>query len=115
MLSIKTLTSAAQAASYYERDDYYAKEVRSPSLWWGKTASSLGLSGTVDRSTFRDLLEGILPNGEVLPRRGDAKRRVAYDLTFSAPKSVSLMALVGGDERILRAHETAVSTALRYL
>ena len=52
MLSIGALSSAAQGASYYERDGYYAKddpEHRDASAWAGKGAEELGLKGPVDR------------------------------------------------------------------
>jgi conjugative relaxase-like TrwC/TraI family protein len=116
MLSIKNLTSSEQAAHYYERDDYYlGDQERSPSAWQGDGAKALGLSGPVDRDAFTGLLEGQLPDGTELPRRPDQKRRPGFDLTFSAPKSVSIAALVQGDTRVIEAHEKAVATALRHL
>ena len=66
MLSIGALTSAAQGASYYERDGYYAKddpEHREASGWAGKGAEELGLKGPVDPETFRAVLEGKVPDG----------------------------------------------------
>jgi conjugative relaxase-like TrwC/TraI family protein len=116
VLSIKNLSSSIQAAHYYERDDYYVGGTdRSPSRWWGLGAEHLGLTGSVDRDAFTRLLEGELPDGTTLPRRPDQKRRPGFDLTFSAPKSVSIAALVDGDERIIDAHSKAVDSALRYL
>ena len=75
MLSIGALTSAAQGASYYERDGYYAKddpEHRAASAWAGKGAEELGLKGPVDPDTFRAILEGRVPDGSDtrLGRRG---------------------------------------------
>jgi conjugative relaxase-like TrwC/TraI family protein len=116
MLSIKNLTSSEQGAHYYERDDYYlGDQDRSPSAWQGEGARALGLSGAVDRDAFSRLLEGQLPDGTELPRRPDQKRRPGFDLTFSAPKSVSIAGLVQGDARVIDAHEKAVATALRHL
>src|SRR6516162_6363719 len=116
MLSIKNLTSSEQAAHYYERDDYYlGDQERSPSAWQGDGAKALGLSGPVDRDAFTALLEGQLPDGTELPRRPDQKRRPGFVLTFSAPKSVAIAALVQGDTRVIEAHEKAVATALRHL
>ena len=66
MLSIGALSSAAQGASYYERDGYYAKddpEHRDASAWAGKGAEELGLKGPVDADTFRAVLEGKVPDG----------------------------------------------------
>ena len=111
MLSIANVSSSAQAAAYYEQaDDYYTAD-RSPSQWSGKAAAELGLEGAVKPEDFRAMLDGTLPNGEQL-HNAAAGRRGGTDLTFSAPKSVSIQALAGGDVRLLTAHETAVARAL---
>ena len=123
MLSIGALSSAAQGASYYERDGYYAKddpEHRDASAWAGKGAEELGLKGTVDADTFRQVLEGRVPDGSDtrLGRRGkdgSIEHRPGRDLTFSAPKSVSIAALVGGDRRIVEAHDRAVAATLAWV
>ena len=123
MLSIGALSSAAQGASYYERDGYYAKddpEHRGASAWAGKGAQELGLSGPVDAATFRAVLEGKVPDGSDtrLGRRGkdgEIVHRPGRDLTFSAPKSVSLAALVGGDRRIVEVHDRAVAAVLDWV
>ena len=114
MISISSLKSPAQAASYYERDDYYTRD-QGPSRWWGEGAARLGLHQQVDHDVFRGLLEGKLPDGTQLPVGTGAKRRIGYDLTFSPPKSVSLMALVAGDDRVAKAHKQAVTTSLSWL
>jgi len=113
-MSISNLKNAEQAASYYERDDYYTKG-QGPSSWWGKTAGTLGLTGKVDREVFQGLLEGKLPDGTALPTCHGTPRRPGVDLTFSAPKSVSLMALIGEDDRIVKAHREAVTAALGWV
>jgi conjugative relaxase-like TrwC/TraI family protein len=111
MLSIANVSSSAQAAAYYEQaDDYYTAD-RSPSQWSGRAAAELGLEGAVKPEDFRAMLDGTLPNGEQL-HNAAAGRRGGTDLTFSAPKSVSIQALAGGDVRLLAAHETAVARAL---
>ena len=127
MLSIANITNAAQAASYFSKDDYYLdREQREPSAWWGRGAAYLRLSGEVDRDCFQKLLSRELPQGHhgakiegkgvaADTKAAEKKRRVGIDLTFSAPKSVSLMALVGGDTRLAQAHDKAVETALAYL
>ena len=123
MLSIGALSSAAQGASYYERDGYYAKddpEHRDASAWAGKGAEELGLKGAVDADTFRAVLEGRVPDGSDtrLGRRGkdgSIEHRPGRDLTFSAPKSVSIAALVGSDRRIVEAHDRAVATTLAWV
>ncbi len=123
MLSIGAIASAAQGASYYEKDGYYAKDDpghRDASAWFGKGAESLGLAGPVDTETFRAVLEGRVPDGSgtELGRRGrdgEITHRPGRDLTFSAPKSVSIAALVGGDERIVGAHDRAVQATLAWV
>ena len=123
MLSIGALSSAAQGASYYERDGYYAKddpEHRDASAWAGKGAQELGLKGPVDPETFRAVLEGKVPDGSdtELGRRGkdgEIHHRPGRDLTFSAPKSVSIAALGGDDKRIVEAHDRAVAATLAWI
>ncbi|EHH7927421.1 conjugative relaxase, partial [Escherichia coli] len=75
----------------------------------------LGLQGSVDKDVFTRLLEGKLPDGADLSRMQDGsnKHRPGYDLTFSAPKSVSVMAMLGGDKRLIDAHNQAVDFAVR--
>jgi len=116
MLTLAKVVSAESAASYYEgSDDYYSEGGRAPSAWWGQGAAALTLSGPVDAGEFRALLEGQLPNGDSLHRGGEGPRTAGLDLTFSAPKSISLQALVGGDQRLLEAHESAVTATLRHV
>lgn len=113
VLSLCNLKSSEQAASYYELDDYYLKG-ESPSEWYGEGAERLGLRGKVEREEFKRLLAGKLPDGQEL-EHGGGSRRPGVDLTFSAPKSVSLMALVADDKRLLKAHQEAVDAALRWV
>lgn len=113
MLTISNVSNSAAAGAYYEQaDDYYSRD-RSPSAWSGKAATELGLSAAVQPQDFRALLDGQLPNGESIHLAGPG-RRGGTDLTFSAPKSISLQALIQGDTRLLQAHETAVARALDY-
>lgn len=82
----------------------------------GKKADKLALtnpSGKVDAKIFENILNGILPDGTQVGKPGD--RRLGMDLTFSMPKSASLLAYVGGDKRILEAHMSAVKTAMRWV
>ena len=114
--TVSGLTSSAQAASYYEADDYYAEGGQAPSSWEGKAAEELGLSGEVDRETFRELLDGKVEEGQLgTIRDGKLEHAPGWDVTLSAPKSVSVMALVAGDKRLLAAHGTAVKTALDHV
>jgi len=114
--SVSALTSSAQAASYYEADDYYSEGGLSPSEWQGQGAEALGLSGEVDREQFRDLLDGKVA-GEQLGtfRDRQLEHRPGWDVTLSAPKSVSIMAEVAGDRRLIAAHCEAVRTAMAHV
>ena len=120
MLSISNIKSSAAAVHYYEHDDYYAKETnehKELSEWYGKGAERLRLEGKVEKEDFKQVLEGELPNGVELGRVEDGKRIHApgMDLTFSAPKSVSILAEVYGDKRINEAHDKAVKSVLTYI
>ena len=119
--SIGVIASPSQGVSYYEKDGYYTKDDpahREASAWAGKGARDLGLSGTVDPGTFQAVLEGRVPDGPHLGKKdkdGEIHHRPGRDVTLSAPKSVSLMALVGGDERIVDAHDRAVDRTLAWV
>ncbi|WP_374551257.1 MobF family relaxase [Sphingobium yanoikuyae] len=114
--SVSALTSSAQASSYYEADDYYAQGGLSPSLWQGQGAQALGLSGEVDRDQFRALLDGRIGDQQLGTYRGGAlEHRPGWDVTLSAPKSVSIMAEVAGDRRLIEAHGQAVKTAMAHV
>ena len=114
--SVSALTSAGQAASYYEVDDYYAEGGFAPSEWFGEAAASLGLSGEVDRVEFAELLEGRVAGLQLgTTRDGKVEHRPGWDITFSAPKSVSIMAEVAGDKRLIAAHAAAVKAALGHV
>jgi len=117
MLSARNL-SAAQAETYYMKEDYYStEETAHPTQWVGKGAAVLGMSGAVNPQGFSQLLAGKSPDGQSLTGRAidPEKRRAATDFTFSAPKSVSIAALVQQDKRVLEAHHQAVSKALSVL
>jgi len=85
---------------------------RQNSEWFGPLADKLNLDGkAVTASKLTKILDGKIDDKGVA-HRSDGARRNGYDLTFSAPKGVSIMALVSGDKRILEAHNKAVKTAL---
>ncbi|MGV7242802.1 MobF family relaxase [Caballeronia sp. M23-90] len=118
MLNITTITrqSAGKVVSYYadSADDYYAKD-GSAMQWQGRGAAALGLEGAVVQERFRELLDGRIDSATRIKRSVGSKRlkeRLGYDLTFSAPKGVSLQALVHGDQRIIAAHDRAVAAAI---
>ena len=114
--TIGAIASSAAASSYYEADDYYADGGLSPSEWQGEGAKALDLEGEVERDAFRDMLDGKLPDGQQLgtSRDGKLEHRPGWDVTMSAPKSVSIMAEVAGDRRLVGAHDRAVKVALAF-
>lgn len=115
--SVSALTSSGQAASYYESaGEYYAEDGQSPSEWQGKGAEALGLAGDVDRDQFRDLLDGKIADQQLgTARDGKLEHRPGWDVTLSAPKSVSIIAEVAGDRRLIAAHGAAVKAALAHV
>ena len=117
MMTPQAVKGAAQAAHYFDKDNYYMGGAEGPSAWWGAGAEALGLSGVVDRQQFEDALNGKLPDGTKLGTERDGKfeHRPGWDLTWSAPKSVSLMALVVGDTRLIEAHDGAVRAAMSHV
>ena len=108
--------SAGNISRYYTVGDYYTKGDAEKSEWGGRLATELGLDGEVNPEQFRDLLSGKVA-GQQLGRHGKSglEHHSGWDFALSAPKSVSIMALVMKDERILAAHEQAVTDALTYL
>jgi conjugative relaxase-like TrwC/TraI family protein len=133
MVTISKPISAGQAQLYHReefanaRENYYTEGERVLGEWQGQLAERWGLSGDVQEQQFVRLSEGQHPEtGEQLVRHQVAREytdsrggkvhsmehRAGWDATFSAPKSVSLTALVGGDERVREAHRQSVRTAL---
>ena len=98
--------SATHASGYFSREDYYLRGGE-PSQWLGKGGPALGLQGEVQEQDFRRLAGGKAPDGSqlVAPKitRGEAgaqleSHRAGNDLTFSAPKSVSVGYAAGNQE-----------------
>ena len=114
MLSVAGVRSASGAANYFAKDDYYTVEGSSEiSLWAGEGSEDLGLSGGVSKDAFEGVLNGILPSGEAVAQVEN--RRAGYDLTFSMPKSASIMAYVAGDKRVLEANMAAVKQTMAWV
>jgi conjugative relaxase-like TrwC/TraI family protein len=133
MLTISNPLSASQAQAYHgeefgnARENYYTQGDQIRGEWHGRLAGQWGLRGEVREEHFQRLSEGQHPmSGEQLVRHQTAREyvnrhgrkvspmehRAGWDATFSAPKSVSLTALVGGDERVREAHRESVGIAL---
>ena len=128
MLSLKSLSgsSARGIVDYLEGRELVKDQERgyyagrgAPSAWGGSLAAELGLKGRVNAKVFQGLLEGRLPDGTRFGTDGvekDGHRRMAIDLTFSAPKSVSEYALCQATpemrDKILAAHDRCVARAM---
>ncbi|ECB6713978.1 conjugative relaxase [Salmonella enterica subsp. enterica serovar Hvittingfoss] len=118
MIDITTITriDIGSVVGYYAdaKDDYYSKD-SDFTAWHGEGAKALGLSGEVSSKRFKELLVGDIDTFTQMKRAtGDTtKERLGYDLTFSAPKGVSMQALIHGDKAIIAAHEKAVAAAIR--
>lgn len=109
------LSGAGAAAGYYTKDNYYtAADASETSQWEGQGAAEAGLSGNVGIDDFKSILEGRLPDGSAIPTGRNGVHTAGMDMTFSAPKSVSLLAYIGGDQRLLAANLSAVKSTLAY-
>jgi conjugative relaxase-like TrwC/TraI family protein len=136
MLTISKPLSASQVRTYHEREfaserqNYWSRDQQGHSEWQGKLAEQWGLDGAVGNEHFARLTEGQHPITEAQLVRHQVSKtyegkygkevtsvehRAGWDATFSAPKSVSLTALVGGDERVRVAHRESVRVALNEL
>ena len=112
----------AGAESYFDehlaQNDYYAAGEIRPGQWIGAGAERLGLKQTVTREQFHALCENKNPNDDkrlTLRQEKTNQRRVFYDFTCSAPKSVSVLAVTLDDDRLVLAHEEATRIAFREL
>ena len=136
MLSISKALNSGQAQTYHQMEftsstqSYYKQDGTVAGEWQGQLASSMGLSGAISPEQFTRLTDGQHPQtGEQMVKHRTAQEyrnpdgtttnavehRAGWDATFSAPKSVSLTALVGGDERVREAHAAAVTVAVAEL
>jgi conjugative relaxase-like TrwC/TraI family protein len=120
MLSINALGRGQEG--YYlnlAREDYYLAGGEPPGQWLGSGAAALGLSGTTDPEDFRRLFAGFGPTGRALVQNAGAEdRQPGWDLTFSAPKSVSVvwgLADPTARQQIREAHAAAVAAGMKYL
>jgi conjugative relaxase-like TrwC/TraI family protein len=136
MLNISKPLSASQAQTYHEKEftaaeqNYWKQGDTIQGEWHGKLADTFELSGAVGAEEFARLSEGQHPQTgkqlvshrvvhEYRNAQGEmvspVEHRAGWDATFSAPKSISLTALVGGDDRVREAHREAVNVALNEL
>ncbi len=136
MLNISSPLNSNQAQNYHAKEftsaeqNYWKQGGAILGEWQGELAAKYGLTGSVDAEHFARLSEGQHPQtGVQIVRHRDGheyttgegktikpvEHRAGWDATFSAPKSVSSTALVGGDDRVREAHRAAVTTALSEL
>ena len=136
MLTISKPLSSSQAQTYHAKEfmsaeqNYWKQSDTILGEWQGRMAERYGLAGAIDEQHFARLSEGQNPltGGQLVRHRNGqeyttadgatvrpVEHRAGWDATFSAPKSVSLTALVGGDDRVREAHRQAVTTALTEL
>jgi conjugative relaxase-like TrwC/TraI family protein len=119
MVTIKAQSSPRNAARYFNehlsRDDYYTDKERTTGRWFGRGCQELGIQteAPTQKEDFVALCKGLRPDDHSkLTQRATANRRCLYDLTISAPKSLSIMALLAGDARLIAMHEKAVTATL---
>ena len=114
MLSVQPLESAKGAADYYAAAfNYYAGDAQAM-RWLGKGAVHLGLSGLVEKEQMLQLLQGKLPDGQMLQNK-KGEHRPGFDMTFSAPKSVSILVGLGVDKDLEQFHDRAVELSIKQL
>jgi conjugative relaxase-like TrwC/TraI family protein len=121
MLSMSPGALNAQAAEdyfreHYSYDDYYSQGQTCIGQWIGKGAAELGLSGDVSHDDFSALLQGIHSHDRrvLVPAAAhNGVHAAGWDSVYSAPKSVSIQALIGGDHRLIQAHQDAVQRTLQ--
>ena len=113
MLTIRAMTGAkGYAERHLTYSDYLDEDAKVKGQWRGQAAEKLGLTGEIKFEDFERLRECEHPaTGEFLRQRRSEIN--FFDLTFSAPKSVSVMAILGEDRRLVDAHQRAVGEALR--
>ena len=124
-MSIGKLAGSPEAGRYYTdavakgREDYYQGSGEAPGAWSGAGAQLLELDGRVDDDAFATVLGGVDPkSGNPLRSSRGPSRVAGFDLTFSAPKSVSVLFGLADEDTVSavrRAHDHAVSQALGYV
>src|SRR3990167_4842369 len=111
MLSIKPLKSAKAACDYYMAAFNYYQGDSEATAWFGQGKEHLKLGDDVDQATMLNLLQGILPDGtRIQSSRGE--HHPGFDMTFSAPKSVSILVGLDIAPGLVHFHDEAVKYAI---
>lgn len=110
MLTLSKI-SAARASHYYTVE--LPGQSRVDSDWVGNGATETGLSGEVEKEDFVSIINGRTPSGEPLYAKEQPKRVAGYDVTISAPKSVSIVIVWGKNQDVLQAHKSAARETFR--
>ncbi|KOY36928.1 MobF family relaxase [Vibrio parahaemolyticus] len=102
--------------SEWSQFDYYLNNDELPGIWSGYLAHLLGIKGEIGEEHFRNLMNGYSPDGKkAFVKNAGKERNFGYDLTFSAPKSVSILDVFDDSASISIAHDNAVQAALRFI
>lgn len=110
--NIKSSSNARNIIIYREQvQSGYYESCSSHTEWFGVGAKALGLNGPVDGQVFTDILNG---DFGLINKQKHSNQQKGTDFTFSAPKGVSILALVANDTRVMDAHKKAVRAALSY-
>jgi len=115
---IAKLSGKSAENYYYEKDPIMNSDGGNENLsWQGQGATLLGLEGNVDREDFKQVLDGKLEDTELrsMSSKTSGEDRKAFDMTFSAPKSVSHLALVMDKDEVVNAHQKAVEDTMKYV
>jgi len=124
VLSIGKLAAGGRGARYYTRtvargrEDYYAGKGEAPGRWTGSGWGSEESDGEVSEHALRSLLDGLHPRTKDPIRQQQPRATLGFDLTFSAPKSVSIVYGIAEETTtaaVREAHDAAVRDALGYL
>tara|TARA_R110001583_G_C5665631_1_gene410086 strand:- start:819 stop:3401 length:2583 start_codon:yes stop_codon:yes gene_type:complete len=121
VLSISPVKNVKYYIDLAQKDDYYLDNGNGepPGLWLGKGATWLNLSGNINKNDYEKLLNGFSPNGQPLVQNaGDDGRRKAWDMTFSAPKDISIIWARSDKQlqnEIESAQQTAVDKAIEFI
>ncbi len=117
-----TTLKGAEAGAYYVEalPSYYLDAGEPKGIWRGRGAHQLGLVGEVGDADFLDVLVGVHPGsgGATLGRAFGEKSVRGFDVTASAPKSVSTMFAVGDSrirDQVLASHDSAVAAMLGWV